>query len=69
MEVAFTNLEVTLTGTAENRDQRRRAEMVAERVVGVLRVQNNLRVKSASEGSAQRVHDGSSGPSQRDPPS
>lgn len=37
--------EVTLTGTVEGRDARRRAEDVAEAVSGVTYVMNNLRVR------------------------
>ena len=36
--------EVTLSGSANSRDERRRAEDVAELVSGVKHVQNNLRV-------------------------
>ena len=36
--------EVTLSGTVNRRDQRRRAEDIAESVSGVKHVQNNVRV-------------------------
>jgi osmotically-inducible protein OsmY len=45
IEVAVSNGEVTLTGFVFSRDQRRRAEDVAETVSGVSHVQNNLRVR------------------------
>ena len=37
--------EVTLTGTVDSRDARRRAEDIAEAVSGVSYVMNNLRVR------------------------
>lgn len=53
VDVAVSGGEVTLTGTVDSRDARRRAEDVAEGVSGVSYVQNNLRV----------ARPGSSGPS------
>src|SRR4029078_3461021 len=47
VEVNVSNSEVTLSGTVDNREERRRAENCAERVSGVTHVQNNLRVKQA----------------------
>jgi hypothetical protein len=47
VEVNVSNCEVTLSGTVDNREERRRAEDCAERVSGVTHVQNNLRVKQA----------------------
>ena len=44
VEVRVDGTEVTLTGTVETREQRRRAEDCAEAVSGVTHVQNNLRV-------------------------
>jgi len=44
IEVKVANCEVTLTGTVESRDQKRRAEDDAEQITGVRHVQNNLRV-------------------------
>ena len=44
VEVKVENGEVTLNGTIENRNERRRAEDVIESVSGVTHVQNNLRV-------------------------
>ena len=38
------NREVTLTGTVRDRNEKRRAEDLAESVSGVSHVQNNLRV-------------------------
>lgn len=39
------NTEVTLTGTVRNRNDKRRAEDLAESVSGVSNVENRLRVK------------------------
>jgi osmotically-inducible protein OsmY len=44
IEVTVSGCEVTLSGTVNNRDERRRAEDIAEDVSGVRHVQNNLRV-------------------------
>jgi osmotically-inducible protein OsmY len=49
IEVTVSGTEVTLTGTVTSRDQRRRAEDVAESVSGVTHVQNNLRVKNQQQ--------------------
>lgn len=48
IEVAVSGGEVTLSGTAGNREERRRAEDCAERVSGVTHVQNNVRVNQGS---------------------
>ncbi|HVL73223.1 MAG TPA: BON domain-containing protein [Beijerinckiaceae bacterium] len=45
IEIKVSGTEVTLTGTVDSREARRRAEDLAERVVGVTHVQNNLRVR------------------------
>lgn len=54
IEVSVQNGEVTLSGTVDSRQARRRAEDIAESVSGVSYVQNNLRVRqqggSASSG-------------------
>jgi hypothetical protein len=55
---------VTLTGTVTSREQRRRAEDIAESVSGVTHVQNNLRVKVPEQswsGSNTNRNEGSSG--------
>lgn len=44
IEVVVKNCEVTLTGLVHTREDKRRAEDLAERVGGVRHVQNNLRV-------------------------
>jgi len=44
IEVQVQNREVTLTGTVRDRNERRRAEDLAESISGVSHVQNNLRV-------------------------
>jgi len=45
VEVTVENTEVTLTGTVNNRNDKRRAEDLAESVSGVTNVENRLRVK------------------------
>jgi osmotically-inducible protein OsmY len=45
IEVTVSNREVTLSGTVDSREARRRAEDIAESVSGVTHVQNNLRVQ------------------------
>jgi len=47
IELSVSKGEVTLTGTVNDRMQRRRAEDVVERVSGVTHVQNNLRVRGS----------------------
>ena len=49
IEVKVEGSEVTLNGTVASRDDKRRAEDLAERVSGVEHVQNNLRVKRAGD--------------------
>ncbi|MBE7184939.1 MAG: BON domain-containing protein [Methylobacterium mesophilicum] len=46
VEVSVKDREVTLSGTVNDRNAKRRAEDIAEDVSGVSHVQNNLRVKS-----------------------
>ena len=58
--------EITLTGTVTSRDDKRRAEDVAEQVSGVKHVQNNLRVQSASSMAAAAQTSQSGGPSGHD---
>jgi len=53
IEVTVTNGEVTLSGTVENRQDRRHAEDLAEAVSGVSYVQNNLRVGQQSRSNAR----------------
>jgi osmotically-inducible protein OsmY len=50
VEVSVQNTEVTLTGTVQNRNDKRRAEDLAESVSGVTNVENRLRVKQADYG-------------------
>jgi osmotically-inducible protein OsmY len=47
IEVSVQDCEVTLTGTVDSREEKRRAEDLAEEVSGVRHVQNNLRVQRA----------------------
>lgn len=48
IEVSVSGREVTLSGTVQSREEKRRAEDIAEAVSGVTHVQNNLRVKQHS---------------------
>ncbi len=50
IEVSVSSCEVTLTGTVDSRDAKRRAEDIAEQVSGVKHVQNNLRVQQQTPG-------------------
>ena len=50
IEVMVSNQEVTLTGTVPSRNDKRRAEDIAEGVSGVTNVENRLRVKQAGMG-------------------
>ncbi len=47
IEVQVSGAEVTLTGQVRSREDKRRAEDIAESVSGVSHVQNNLRVQSS----------------------
>lgn len=47
IEVAVEAREITLTGTVGSRQDKRRAEDIADSVSGVTHVQNNLRVRNA----------------------
>lgn len=49
IEVQVKDGEVTLSGTVEGRQDKRRAEDVADRVSGVKHVQNNLRVQPSDD--------------------
>ncbi|RIH85529.1 BON domain protein [Calidithermus terrae] len=50
IEVQVSGGEVTLTGTVTDRQQKRRAEEIAEMCTGVRDVQNNIRVKQQGQG-------------------
>src|SRR5215212_7366605 len=50
IEVTVTNREVTLSGTVDSREVKRRAEDIAESVGGVTHVQNNLCVGQSLSG-------------------
>jgi len=50
IEVAVMNAEVTLSGTVNNRTDKRRAEDIAESVSGVSNVENRLRVQRSNYG-------------------
>lgn len=51
IEVRVENCDVVLSGTVKSRDDKRRAEQLAEQVSGVENVQNNLRVEKQNQGS------------------
>jgi osmotically-inducible protein OsmY len=65
IEVSVQNGEVTLSGTVDSRNARRRAEDLVENVSGVTHVQNNLRVRqqgaSATSGYGTTTSTGTSG--------
>jgi osmotically-inducible protein OsmY len=68
IEVQTENGEVTLTGTVDNRYEKRLAEDVAEDVSGVKNVENRIRVKDTSSATTQNTstsYDASSGTSSR----
>lgn len=56
VEVAVSNAEVTLTGTVGSRNDKRRAEDLAESVSGVTNVENRLRVKQSGYGDYNRTN-------------
>ncbi|MCW5734878.1 MAG: BON domain-containing protein [Enhydrobacter sp.] len=49
VEVQVRNGEVTLSGTVDSREAKRRAEDLAERASGVKHVQNNLRILTGND--------------------
>jgi osmotically-inducible protein OsmY len=53
IEVTVTGCEVTLTGTVHSREEKRRAEDLAEAVSGVKNVENRLRVNQESNMGSQ----------------
>ena len=57
IEVSVSGREVTLSGAVRSRDEKRRAEDIAEAVSGVTHVQNNLRVQQQAGSSVQRTLD------------
>ncbi len=57
IEVAVAEREVTLSGTVNTRDEKRRAEDIVEAVSGVSHVQNNLRVKQQGESTVKSTLD------------
>jgi len=59
IEISVANREVTLSGTVDSREARRRAEDIAESISGVTHVQNNLRVQQSGMGSSAGMTSGS----------
>lgn len=49
IEVEVNGTEVTLTGTVDSKQARRRAEDLADRVSGVTHVQNNIRCTTSAD--------------------
>jgi osmotically-inducible protein OsmY len=64
IEVAVTEGEVVLTGIVSERDDKRRAEDLAESVSGVKDVRNNLRVSNEQRSGTQQSAQGSQGQQQ-----
>jgi hypothetical protein len=58
---------VTLSGTVRDRNEKRRAEDIAESVQGVSHVQNNLRVGQHQKGHRSGTEVDDSGPSTGNP--
>ena len=54
IEVQVSSSEVTLTGEVKSREEKRRAEDIADAVSGVKHVQNNLRIKDRSAASSSQ---------------
>ena len=68
IQVKVENGEVTLTGTVTSREQKRRAEDIAEGARGVSDVRNELRVRNESQsqsGSQDKPQQSKSGTSQK----
>ena len=61
IEVAVQNREVTLTGTVRDRNEKRRAEDIAESVSGASHVQNNLRIGQKQGGHTTGTDAGDAG--------
>ena len=61
IEVAVQNREVTLTGSVRDRNEKRRAEDIAEAVSGVGHVQNNLRIGQTQGSHATGTEAGDAG--------
>ncbi|WP_439651678.1 CBS domain-containing protein [Microvirga puerhi] len=61
IEVIVSNREVTLNGTVRDRNEKRRAEDLAESVSGAAHVQNNLRIGQHQPGHATGTEVGDSG--------
>lgn len=58
IEVTVSGGEVTLSGTVDNRQNKRRAEDIVDNISGVSHVQNNLRVSTGNETSQNRLTTG-----------
>ena len=61
IEVTVRDAEVTLAGTVNGRFAKRRAEDLADSVMGVAHVQNNLRVRRQEDGGPVSIGPGTSG--------
>lgn len=58
IEVLVAECEVTLVGTVNDRESKRRAEQLAEAISGVKHVQNNLRVSQLNQGTSSTTATG-----------
>ena len=56
IEVEVKSGEITLTGTVQSREDKRRAEDLAEQVSGAKHVQNNLRVQPSGQNASNEMH-------------
>ena len=63
ISIQVQNGEVTLTGTVNDRGQKRRAEDLAESISGVREVANNIRVSRGQDGAERGQTSGQSGSS------
>jgi Flp pilus assembly secretin CpaC len=63
IEVTVSSCEVTLSGTVDSREAKRRAEDIAEQVSGVKHVQNNIRVQQQTAGTMGSASAGTAGSS------
>ena len=60
IDVKVSSGEVTLTGTVNSKEEKRRAEDAVERLTGVKDIHNELRVESSSENRSQSMTNSSS---------
>lgn len=56
IDVTVENCEVVLTGTVDSREEKRRAEDIAERISGVKNVENRLKVKNRDNSGGDTIY-------------